>query len=171
MTAEPLRPLLVVAPERGALAEWLAQRLEGLIPVVLDRRRGDRRRSDPAETAAPSERRRLDRRRPVSPLARDQFRSLGYQLVYTLLAEPDAERVQVALAYCGECETLLEFEMPRFVETPARVEVKVGHVYSGSGMAHPVELEAFLTSGRLLLACRLDARVPWEPPERAGSSS
>jgi hypothetical protein len=160
VTTEPLRPLLIVSPDRAVVADWLAHRLQGIIPVILDRRRGDRRRQ---EGAAASDRRRTQRRRPPSSVGRERGRTLGYQLVYTLPDQPDPERVLVALAYCGECETLLEFEMPRFVEVPARVEVNVLHEFSTSGVAHPVELEAFQASGRLLLACRLDARIPWVP--------
>ena len=150
MTEGSLRPLLVVWPDRFALHERFARRLNGVIPVVLDRRQGPRRR---VETAAASNRRRTERRRFATSEARERFRGMGYQLVYTFPGGPDRDTVLFALAFCGECERLLQFEMPRFVETPASVGGTVRH----ERPAHLVELEALTASGRLLLACQVNA--------------
>jgi len=154
MSQDRLRPLLIIWPGRFDVVERFARRLNEAIPV-LDRRFGQRRRD---EAPVEPDRRRAERRQPLSPDAHARFRTLGYQLVYEPSMYQEAEGDVYAMAFCGECERILEFEMPRFVEAPARVKADVRHLLSGTGTRHRVDLEALTASGGRLLACRVDAR-------------
>lgn len=155
MTPGSLRPILIVWPGRHDLSERLAPRLAEVMQVVVDRRLGERRRAQDSVTA---DRRRLERRHPLTPEWRARFRTRGYQLVYSPPAFEASTGDVYALSFCGDCERLLDFEMPRFVETPARVEAEIHHIISGVAAQHVVELEALTASGRSLLACRVNAR-------------
>lgn len=61
-----VRHVFVVSRERVSLYEYLLERFKDdpKVAVILDRRIGDRRRSEPLP-AGPHERRKGDRRRPV----------------------------------------------------------------------------------------------------------
>jgi len=73
------RWLVVVNPRRLDLYQHLAHRLEALatIEVLLDRRRGERRRG---RRPAPIDLRQGDRRQPLPPKAREQWGLFGYRL-------------------------------------------------------------------------------------------
>ena len=124
---------------------------EPLVSVITDRRETDRRR---ASAAGPGERRRADRRR--TPQLRPSPGVNGYRLVERsegfLVFEAEA-RIPID---CGECHVPLEFDMPRFGELPARLELQVVHPHGGRGQ-HVVEAQAFRNSGRPFLACRMVA--------------
>jgi hypothetical protein len=148
--------LVVVRQDRRELFAKLRRSFEEtpIVEVIVDRRQGERRR-DPAST--PAERRRAERRRP--PVLREPTRADGYRLLQM------ADGFQVFQAesrvpiQCSDCGAALEFEMPRFTELPARIEVHVLHTSShASASQHIVETQAFRTSGRPFLACRIVAR-------------
>src|SRR5262249_56630477 len=73
------RWLVVVNPGRLDLYQHLAHRLGDLasIEVLLDRRRGERRRG---RRPAPVDLRQGDRRRPLTAKAREQWGLFGYRL-------------------------------------------------------------------------------------------
>jgi hypothetical protein len=109
---------------------------EPLVSVIADRRQADRRRT---------------------PQLRPGLGTNGYRLVERsegfLVFEAEA-RIPID---CGDCHIPLEFDMPRFGELPARLELHVVHPHGGRGQ-HVVEAQAFRASGRPFLACRMVAR-------------
>jgi hypothetical protein len=150
MTSGPAgRPRWILIVGREAprpLYDLLRERLEGSeIEVVLDRR--DRR---PA--GALGERRIAERRRdrPVAVVAAPGGAPLGGGSVPEAAAPPATEQ-------CPRCGVTLEFDLPRFPQAPARLEMQVGHPDPRIG-GHYVEIAAFTISGRLLLSQRVPAR-------------
>jgi hypothetical protein len=148
--------LVVVQRDREDLLARLRRTFgrEPLVSVIADRRQADRRRG---VAAAARERRRADRRR--TPQLRRGLETAGYRLVERsdgfLVFEAEA---RLAIE-CGECRAPLEFEMPRFGELPARLELQVVHPGDGPLRGqHVVEAQAFRASGRPFLACRMVAR-------------
>jgi hypothetical protein len=150
-----LGPSLIVGQERPDLLARFTERLGGVMPVLLDRRREARRRR-----AVPIaiERRRTERRQLLAHATRERFAALGYRLVYSPGPEAAGGDDLAAPAFCGECERILDLELPLFVETPARVDLDVRHLIARGRVQHRVGLEAFLDSGRRLLACQVNAR-------------
>jgi len=149
------RWLFIVHAGEKALYQRLATRLAGVARVVLDQRRGDRRRG---RASVGSDRRRGDRRRPVSAGV-TLARGLGYHLVYHSrhvdVYEVESPSVP---AVCPECGMVLAFDMPRFAQPPAHVELVVHHTHGLETVAHGVEVHATGTSGQALLSCQLEAR-------------
>jgi hypothetical protein len=155
---------VVVQPEREELFARF-RRAFGRMPLVeilYDRRRGERRR---APLNGTPERRRRDRRQSHPRNGADLLESpSGYRVVeradgYQVLEAQARVRVE-----CPECEAALEFEMPRFGELPARLDLEVVHGASGgSRLQHVVEARAYRPSGRPFLACRMVARR--RPPD------
>ncbi len=142
------RWILVVGREAPRpLYELLRERLEGSgVAVVLDRR--DRRAG-----AAVGERRIAERRRdrPLAVLAEPGGAPLG-----AVGPAPDAASPP-ATEQCPRCGVSLEFDLPRFPQAPARLEMQVAHPDPRNG-GHYVEIAAFTVSGRLLLSQRVPAR-------------
>jgi hypothetical protein len=140
-----------------------------LVDILYDRRRAERRRSGRSVTA---DRRRGSRRQNdarknglAAPPGRYRVveRGNGYEVL-----EAEA-RVR---AECPECQALIEFEMPRFGELPARLDLEVVHGASGgSRLQHVVEARAYRPSGRPFLACRMVARRRLPDPVPASSLS
>ena len=149
------RWLFIVHPGETALYQHLATRLAGVARVVLDQRRGDRRRG---RASVGSDRRRGDRRR-LLPAGVTLARGLGYHLVYhsTQVDVYEVESPSVP-AVCPECGMVLAFDMPRFAQPPAHVELVVHHTRGWETVAHAVEVHATGTSGQALLSCQLEAR-------------
>ena len=61
-------------------------------------------------------------------------------------------------AVCPECGMVLAFDMPRFAQPPAHVELVLHHTRGSETVAHGVEVHATGTSGQALLSCHLEAR-------------
>ena len=120
------------------------------VQVVVDRRRGQRRRSD--DSPPGTERRGVGRRtadRP--PTQASEFR---------LAHRGDGFEVYEAMGpvsgRCSQCGAILGIELPRFTEPPARLELTVVHEAIGrDGGRHVVEMQSFSATGRVLLASRL----------------
>jgi hypothetical protein len=73
------------------------------------------------------------------------------------------EATALAGARCPTCELTVRFEMPRFVEPPARLDLTVIHeTVQPKHARHFVELQTFTSTGRALLASRVTARVAVE---------
>lgn len=154
--------LIVVRPDRQELYVRLCRSFAQtpFVEVIVDRRNGDRRRGSTGVTSdrPRGDRRGGDRRKPraLRAAATDGYRLIeraeGFQVF-----EADG-RVPVR---CFECDTLVEFEMPRFGELPARLAVDVIHAEATQYRArHFVEALAYRASGRPFLACRVVAHRP-----------
>lgn len=163
--SSPPRWLLVIQPGQEELYDVLRERLEGTeVHVVLDRRGRERRRGSLGPTM---ERRNTDRRRqrPMGLVARATSREAG--AASAAVPARGASRTEAARAQenltahrCPTCSVMLELEMPRFPNPPARVDMEIGHVgASGQDSQHYAEIAAFTISGRILLSQRLPARV------------
>jgi len=139
-----------------------------LVEVLHDRRRGERRR---ASASAAPDRRRGDRRQSDARKAGSLLESpSGYRVVERGDGYQVLEAEARARAECPECEAALEFEMPRFGELPARLDLEVVHGGNGgSRLQHVVEARAYRPSGRPFLACRMVARR--RPPDPVPASS
>jgi hypothetical protein len=126
------------------------------VEVLLDRRRGERRRANEAPEA---ERRLGDRRRRDD----DRTRVPDYRLAHHGDGHDVFEANALAGARCPECALMVRFEMPRFAEPPASLELAVVHeTIQPKHARHFVELESFTSTGRPLLASRVTARVAVE---------
>jgi len=124
-----------------------------LVQVLLDRRDGQRRRG--AERPA-RERRQAERRRSTLP----RGVSASHRLVQHTETHDVFEAESRVIARCPECRARVEFELPRFGELPARLDLSVFHLPSENHrVKHFVEAEAFRATGRSILACRLLARL------------
>ena len=125
------------------------------VDVVVDRRRGERRRRDDLPE---TDRRLLGRRRED-----DQTRVPEYRLAQHADGHDVYEATTLAGAQCPECELTVRFEMPRFVEPPARLDLTVVHeTIQPKHSRHFVELQSFSSTGRALMASRVTARVATE---------
>ena len=152
---EPTRWLFVVQADHADLHDRLRHRLGGIARVILDRRRGSRRRE---RATVRADQRRLDRRQGPLPTER----TATYRLVY----QTDGLQVYEARAHipalCPECNLLLTLEMPHLVQVPARVELDIIHAPSSGEARHFIDIRAATSSGRTLLACRVEAqRYTW----------
>jgi hypothetical protein len=126
------------------------------VEVLTDRRRGERRRADELPAA---ERRLGDRRRRED----DRTRVPDYRLAHRGDGHDVFEASALAGARCPECESMVRFEMPRFAEPPAHLEVAVVHeTVQPKHARHFVELQSFTSTGRPLLASRVTARVAFD---------
>jgi hypothetical protein len=152
-TSRP-RWIIVVHPSRPDVHLSLRRTFQHApwVEVLLDRRRGERRRADaPLETE-----RRLGGRRRED----DRGRVPEYRLAHHGDGHDVFEASTLAGARCPECEQMVRFEMPRFAEPPARLDVTVVHENVQPKHArHFVELQSFTSTGRPLLASRVTARA------------
>ena len=152
---EPARWLFVVQADHADLHDRLRRRLSGIARVILDRRRNPRRRE---RAVVRADQRRADRRQGPLPTGR----IAPYRLVY----QTDGLQVYEAQAHvpvlCPECNLLLSFEMPQAVQVPARVKLDIIHTPSSGEVQHFIDIQAATSSGRTLLACRVEAqRYTW----------
>jgi hypothetical protein len=160
LDAKRPRWILVVQVTRPDVYAKLRRTFEGVpwVEVVVDRRLGERRRRN--ELSEP-ERRLGDRRRKDN----DRTRVPEYRLAFHGDGHDVYEATALAGARCPECELTVRFEMPRFVEPPARLDLTVIHESIQPKHArHLVDLQSFTSTGRALLASRVTARVAVEPP-------
>ena len=101
------RWIIVVRPDRAALYAALCQKFEPSqwVEVILDRRRGERRRQEvlPDAEARWWERRSGPGNRAQTPEYRLADRGDGFD-VY--------EATELASGHCGECGVTVSFEMP-----------------------------------------------------------
>lgn len=155
------RWVVVVQPDQPELFELLRSRLEGSeVEVQRERRQRERRRGN---LGPPTERRVTDRRRqrPVA-LVTPGTGPAAVERSGADPPEPARAPAQESLTgpRCPTCQELLEFELPRFPQPPARLEVVVRHVARASQVAqHFVEIAAFTVSGRIVLSQRVPARL------------
>jgi hypothetical protein len=154
---EATRPrwIIVVQASRAEVHDRLSRTFQRApwVEVILDRRRGERRRRDEPPV---TERRLGDRRRRED----DRTRVPEYRLAYHGDGHSVFEATALAGARCAECEATVRFEMPRFAEPPARLELTVVHeTVQPKHARHFVELQSFTSTGRPLLASRVTARV------------
>lgn len=148
--------LIVLQPNQRALYEVLRKSLkeESPVTVIYDRRFRERRRGS---VSSRSDRRRTDRR---------QRRPNGWlyeaEIVRIVAAPPSREEAPgprpaseppLTSRACPDCGTELEFEMPRFPQPPARLDIEPIH----AGLQHFVEIHAFTVTGRPLLSQRNQA--------------
>jgi hypothetical protein len=150
--------LVVVRGDRADLHARLRRSFDDspLVRVILDRRRAERRR---AGASVSPDLRREDRRQLT------RAGGAGTAARYRLIRDRgDCRILETAgrtLTRCPECQTDLEFELPRFADPPVRLLARVVHTpQKAVGAQHHVETEAFTPSGRSLLACRILARRP-----------
>jgi hypothetical protein len=123
------------------------------VEVVVDRRRGDRRR---AALGTPVERRRggrrtVDRDSAQVPTFRRAQRSDDCEVYEATTPLPGR---------CPQCGAGLSVELPRFAEPPDRLELSVVHEsVPPDRVRHAVELQSLSPTGRVLMATRLFART------------
>lgn len=158
------RWLVVVDRSRHDLFDLLRESLKPDAPfqVILDQRRGERRRSN--ATAPGPERRRAERRqqRPTGGLFVGAFvpaePAPSPAPPATLPPPPPATSpVEMVTAACPTCWDVLSFELPRFPRPPARLDAEVVHERGPSSTQHYAEIQAFTISGRPLLVQRVEA--------------
>lgn len=155
----PPRWIIVVQPSRPETLVSLRRTFQRSpwVEVLLDRRRGDRRQADAPPVV---ERRLADRRRRED----DRTRVPDYRLAHRGEGHEVFESNSLAGARCPDCASTVRFEMPRFVEPPAHLELAVIHAAGEANRRrHFVELQSFTSTGRPLLASRVAARVASEP--------
>jgi hypothetical protein len=141
------RPDVAATLERTfARSPWVA--------VVVDRRRGERRQQPPPSAAV--DRRLAGRRSSDSPPGAVQVYRLGHRGVGFEVYEA----VGPQPVRCLTCSALVSVDMPRFVEPPARLQLRVLHETQPPNRPwHAVELESLSPTGRVLLASRVRART------------
>ena len=155
----PPRWIIVVQPSRPETLASLRRTFQRSpwVEVLLDRRRGERRR---AAEAPEVERRLGDRRRRED----DRTRVPDYRLAHRGEAHEVFEANSLAAARCPDCASTVRFEMPRFVEPPAHLELAVIHEAGQPNRPrHYVELQSFTSTGRPIVASRVAGRVASEP--------
>jgi hypothetical protein len=148
------RWIIVVRRDRAELRDQLRRSFAraAWVEVVLDRRTGDRRRES---GAAATEARAVERR----GRAGDRGQRAAYRLGHRGDGFEVYEATALVPATCSDCGGALSFEMPRFAEPPARLDLRVVHESShGRSGRHVVELQSFSATGRPLLASRITAR-------------
>jgi hypothetical protein len=128
------------------------------VEVLFDRRRSERRQAD----MLPEVDRRLgDRRRRED----DRTRVPDYRLAHRGDGHEIFESNSLAGARCPDCASTVRFEMPRFAEPPAHLELVVVHEAGQPYRPrHYVELQSFTSTGRPIVASRVAGRVASEPP-------
>jgi hypothetical protein len=158
----PPRLLIVIQHHQREIFEFLRQSFKDDAPVTLiyERRVSERRRGGGAQR---SDRRRTDRRqrRPTAWLYDGVI--LGVEQRDSSIPESPAppRDSTVSVAACPECAAVIEFELPRFPQPPARLESEVIHTQQSESLAqHYVEIHAFTASGRPLLSHRVHAKRP-----------
>src|SRR5262249_54776576 len=111
LDAKRPRWVVVVQVTRPEVYTKLLRTFEGApwVEVVVDRRRGERRR----RADLPEAERRLGERRRTED---DPTRIPEYRLAYHGSGHDVYEATTLAGARCPECELTVRFEMPRFVE-------------------------------------------------------
>lgn len=161
----PGRPrwLIVVQHAQHDLYEVVREGFQSLgVVVILDRRLADRRRGG----AGPGVERRGADRRQRRPMA------WAYPFQPSDVLGPDIGRLDLTAGptplpeatglvdkTCPECTVVVEFEMPRFPEPPARVEIAVVHRTDQTfGVQHYVEVHAVTEAGRALPRQRVQAQ-------------
>jgi hypothetical protein len=155
----PPRWIIVVQPSRPEMLASLRRTFQRSpwVEVLQDRRGGERRRAD---TPPPVERRLGDRRRRED----DRTRVPDYRLAHRGEGHEVFESNSLAGARCPACASTVRFEMPRFVEPPAHLELAVIHeAGEASRRRHFVELQSFTSTGRPILASRVAGRIASEP--------
>ena len=152
VTPERPRWTIVARADRPEVFAALRRSFVGSVwvQVVVDRRRGQRRRSGgsaPGTERRGVGRRSADRLPTQVPDFRLAHRGDGFE-VY--------EAIGPVSGRCSQCGTTLRVEIPRFTEPPARLELTVVHEAIPPNRArHVVEMQSFSATGRVLLASRI----------------
>ena len=126
------------------------------VEVVVDRRRGERRRGTAprADDQRLAGRRSADQHPAQTPPFRLAHRGDGFEAY---------EATGPAQDHCPECGAMVSIELPRFVEPPFRLDLTVVHEPIQPDRArHVVDLQSFSATGRVLLASRLFVRTRTE---------
>jgi hypothetical protein len=154
VTPERPRWTIVARADRPEVFATLRRSFVGSawVQVVVDRRRGQRRRSSGSVPGAERRgvgRRSADKHPTQVPEFRLAHRGDGFE-VY--------EATGPVSGRCSQCSTMVSIELPRFTEPPARLDLTVVHetVRPDRGR-HVVEMQSFSATGRTLLATRLIA--------------
>jgi hypothetical protein len=159
----PLKWLIVVQPGQRDLYDVLRASLkeESPVAVIYERRIRERRRGSDSPRG---DRRRSDRRqrRPSGWLYECEVLRVA-EPAATADARPSAPPPAIRPSQsCPTCGIELEFEVPRFPQPPARLQIEAIHVGDrGTGAQHYVEIHAFTATGRPLLSQRNQA---WRRP-------
>jgi hypothetical protein len=121
------------------------------VDVVMDRRRGERRRQESGPEPL-IERRTTPRRKGA---ARDPAPDSAFRLAHQMDGCEVYESTAPESGHCPECRALISAELPRFTEPPMRLDLVVQHESIPGGARHVMELQSFSPTGRVLLATRL----------------
>lgn len=159
VTPERPRWTIVARVDRAELYPTLARSFARSVwvAVVVDRRRGDRRRqqAEPEGDRRLAGRRRSDQDPAQIPAFRLARKGDGFEIFEATGPEPGR---------CPVCGAMVSVDMPRFAEPPVRLELTVVHEPVPPDRArHVVELQSLSAAGRVLLATRLFARTGLEP--------
>ena len=101
----------------------------------------------------------------VSVKVDDRTRVPDYRLAHRGDGHEIFESNSLAGARCPDCASTVRFEMPRFAEPPAHLELAVVHEAGQPYRPrHYVELQSFTSTGRPIVASRVAGRVASEPP-------
>jgi hypothetical protein len=126
------------------------------VEVVIDRRRGDRRKA----SAGTSVERRLAGRRTAD---RDPAQLPDFRRAHRAEDFEVYEATTPLPGRCPECGAVLSVELPRFADPPVRLELAVVHeTIAPDRVRHAVELQSLSPTGRVLLATRLVVRTQTE---------
>jgi hypothetical protein len=133
------------------------------VEVVVDRRRGKRRRERRDVTLLPvgDRRRRLASRRPAD---QDLTQTPAFRLAHRGNGFEAYEAIGPVPGRCPECGAMVSVELPSFAEPPVRLDLTLVHETLPLDRArHVVELQSRSATGQLLLASRLIGRPRPEP--------
>ena len=163
VTPERPRWVIVTRADRPEVYPALRRSFAGSawVEVVVDRRRGKRRRERRHVTLLPAGERRLTGRRRVD---QDLTQTPAFRLAHRGDGSEAYEATGSVPARCPECGAILSVELPRFVEPPVRLDLTVVHETVPPDRArHVVELQSRSATGGALLASRLVVRTRTEP--------
>jgi hypothetical protein len=155
------RWVIVVHVDRQDVYATLRRNYAGSpwVEVIMDRRRGERRKEGGQAQEA-------NRRRGRGRRTSDGDPELGtsFRLAHRGNGSDVYEVVGPEATGCPRCGAMVNVELPRFVEPPVRLVLTVIHEgASTNGARHSVELQSFSATGRVLLATRLTGRIRTEP--------
>jgi hypothetical protein len=153
--------VIVVQVDRPDVYTTLRRNYAGSpwVEVVVDRRRGERRRG--GGSGQDVNRRKSRGRRTADG---DPALSASFRLANRGNGTEVYEVVGPEATGCPRCGATVNVELPRFVEPPVRLVLNVIHEGSSTnGGKHSVELQSFSATGRVLLATRLAGRTRMEP--------
>jgi hypothetical protein len=159
VTPERPRWVIVTQADRPEVYPAIQRSFVGSawVEVVVDRRRGERRRGIEQQDRD----RRLAGRRGAD---QDPAQTRAFRLAHWGNGFEAYEATGPAPGRCPQCGAVVSVELPRFAEPPVRLDLVVVHETIPPDRArHAVELQSLSATGRVLLASRLFARTRTEP--------